>query len=154
MTAQNAAMRVTLAFVVVLALTGCAAGPASTVGATADAVLALDRAWGQAYVTGDIAFVERLLAPDWQGWLDGELTDRATELAEFRAGHRHADANVIDDERVRVYGDTAIVEARERVRYHDDSATQALGWRLTDVFVRQQGRWQVVATHESSLPQP
>lgn len=141
-----------LTLVLALGVAGCAGQPvASDAAAT---VLALDRAWGQAYVTDDVAFVEQLLAPDWQGWLDGELADRATELSELRAGHRHADWNAIDEPRVRVYGDTAVVEARERVRYRDADGDHDASWRITDVFVRRRGAWQVVATHESSIPAP
>lgn len=142
-----------LAIVLALGLGACAG---QRTGSDADAaqVLALDRAWGQAYVGGDVAFVERLLAPDWQGWLDGELTDRATEIAALRAGHRQSDWNSIDEPRVRVYGDTAVVEARERVRYHDADGEHAVAWQITDVFVRRHGVWQVVATHESSIPAP
>ena len=82
-----------------------------------DIVLELDRQWGQAYVKNDFDFVDRLLAPDWQGWLDGKAETKAEAMVEFRAGHSSSLENMIDDARVRVYGDTALVEARERVRY-------------------------------------
>ena len=142
-----------LAIMVVLGLGACA-GQRAASETDEGRVLALDRAWGQAYVSGDVAFVERLLAPDWQGWLDGEVTDRATEIAELRAGHRHSDWNSIDEPRVRVYGETAVLEARERVRYLDEDGERSVAWRITDVFVRRHGVWQVVATHESSIPAP
>ena len=35
-------------------------------------VLALDQRWGQAYIKNDFDFVDRLLSPDWRGWLDGK----------------------------------------------------------------------------------
>jgi ketosteroid isomerase-like protein len=133
---------------------GACAGQSVAPDLAAAQVLELDRAWGQAYVKGDADFVERLLAPDWVGWLDGERTDRATELTELRAGHRHSDWNSIDEPRIGVYGETAVLEARERVRYHDEDGERTVAWRITDVFVRRHGVWQVVATHESSIPAP
>ena len=53
-------------------------------------VLALDRSWGQAYVTGDVEFVDRILSPDWRSWTDHEGSDKAAELAEFRSGRSKA----------------------------------------------------------------
>jgi len=117
-------------------------------------VLELDRAWGHAYVTGDIEFVDRLLSPDWHSWTDHNGSNKTTELAEFRAGHSKSLENIIDDARVRVYGDAAVVEARERVRFKDLSGEHWLTWRITDVFIRRGDSWQVVATHQSTIPNP
>jgi ketosteroid isomerase-like protein len=117
-------------------------------------VLALERAWGQAYVTGDIAFVDKMLAPDWRGWTDTEESDKPHELAEFRAGHSKSLENIIDKARVRVYGDVAVVEARERVRYRDGSGEHWLTWHITDVLVHTGTQWQVVTSHQSTLPNP
>ena len=117
-------------------------------------VLELDRAWGQAYVKGDIDVIDRTLAPDWRGWLDTEGSDKATELAEFKAGKNRSLENIIDNAHVRVYGNTAVVEARERVRFRDEKGEHWLTWHITDVFVEQGGQWQVVASHGSTIPNP
>ena len=117
-------------------------------------VLELDRAWGQAYVKGDIDVIDRTLAPDWRGWLDTEGSDKATELAEFKAGKNRSLENIIDNAHVRVYGNTAVVEARERVRFRDEKGEHWLTWHITDVFVEQGGQWQVVTSHGSTIPNP
>ena len=117
-------------------------------------VLALDRAWGQAYVKGDINFVDQILAPDWRGWTDHEGSDKSSELAEFRTGHSKSLENIIDNARVRVYGNAAVVEARERIRYRDEGGEHWLTWHITDVFVRNGKQWQVVTSHQSTLPNP
>jgi hypothetical protein len=155
-------MLLRLSTVTVLLLSGAcedSKAPALTAGSRhagedAAAVLKLDREWGQAYVKGDIEFVDRILAPDWRGWTDHEGSDKASELAEFRAGHSKAQENLIDDARVRVYEDTAVVEARERVRYRDETGEHWLTWHITDVFVREGEQWQVVTSHGSTLPNP
>ena len=110
-------------------------------------VLELDRAWGQAYVEGDIAVIDRTLAPDWRGWLDTEGSDKATELAEFKAGKNRSLENIIDNARVRVYGNTAVVEARERVRFRDNTGEHWLTWHITDVFV--EAGWTMASGHFS-----
>ena len=117
-------------------------------------VLELDREWGQAYVKGDVDFVDRILAPDWRGWTDHEGSDKASELAELRAGRSTSLDNIIDNARVRVYGDAAVVEARERVRYRDGAGEHWLTWHITDVFVRRGDQWQVVTSHHTTLPNP
>jgi ketosteroid isomerase-like protein len=117
-------------------------------------VLELDRAWGHAYVIGDINFVDRILSPDWRSWTDQSGSDKAAELAEFRAGHSKSLENIIDNARVRVYGDTAVVEARERVRFQDTGGEHWLTWHITDVFIRRHDSWQVVASHQSTIPNP
>jgi len=125
-----------------------------TVARTEKTVLELDRAWGQAYVTGDFNVIERILDPDWHGWLDNKSSDKESELSDFKAGHSASLENIIDNARVRVYGDAAVVEGRERVRYRDDSGEHWLTWHITDVFIRRAGQWRVVASHCSTIPNP
>ena len=128
--------------------------PTSTPQSVEAKVLELDRAWGQAYVKSDIDVIDRTLAPDWRGWLDTGGSDKATELAEFKEGKNRSLENVIDNTRVRVYGNTAVVEARERVRFRDKAGEHWFTWHITDVFVNQVGQWQVVASHGSTIPNP
>lgn len=117
-------------------------------------ILELDRAWGQAYVTGDVNFVDRILAPDWRSWTDLEGSNKESELADFRAGRSKSLENIIDDARVRVYGSAAVVEARERVRYRDEAGEHWLTWHITDVFILHGTQWQVVTSHQSTIPNP
>jgi CubicO group peptidase (beta-lactamase class C family)/ketosteroid isomerase-like protein len=117
-------------------------------------VLEIDRAWGQAYVKGDIDVIDRTLAPDWRGWLDKEGSDKARELSEFKAGKNRSLENIIDNADVRIYGNTAVVEARERVRFRDQTGEHWLTWHITDVFVKLGGQWRVVASHGSTIPNP
>jgi ketosteroid isomerase-like protein len=117
-------------------------------------VLELDRAWGQAYVKGDIDVIDRTLTPHWRGWTDTAGSNKTTELAEFKAGKNRSLENIIDNARVRVYGNTAVVEARERIRFRDEAGEHWLTWHITDVFIKQGGQWQVVASHGSTIPNP
>jgi len=102
-------------------------------------LLRLERAWGQAYVRGQIEVMDHLLAPEWTGWHDTTGTDRAKELAEFRAGKNRSLENIIDNARVLVYGDTAIVEARERIRSRDEKGEHWTTQHIPDVFVKHNG---------------
>ncbi len=50
-----------------------------------------------------------------------------------------------------VFGDTAIIHARYSQIANYDAVDLSLGYRLTDVWARIDGRWQVVARHSSIL---
>jgi Domain of unknown function (DUF4440) len=127
-----------------------------TIGSTKEetTILNLEHAWGQAYVKGDRDFVDRILAPDWHGWTDQEGSDKAAAMAEFERGRSQSLENIIDDARVEMYGDTAVVQARERVRFRDETGEHWLTWRITDIWVRRTHQWQVVASHTSTLSNP
>jgi ketosteroid isomerase-like protein len=123
--------------------------------AVADSLLALDRRWGQAYVTGDSAFVAGFLAEDWIGWFDDGQETKGSALAQLRTGAPRLLEDIVDQATVRVFGTMAIVQARERNRVAD--STGARHWEtrhITDVFIVRKGRWMVVASHDSRIPNP
>ena len=50
-----------------------------------------------------------------------------------------------------VYGDTAVIHARYSQIANYDAVDLSHGYRLTDVWARIDGRWQVIARHSSIL---
>jgi ketosteroid isomerase-like protein len=102
-----------------------------------------------AWVKGDRPFVEALLTPDWTVTdPSGRVLTRQQVLDEaFVNSDRKIDAMAIDDVRVRVLGDTAVATGRTRATGTYRGATASVVLRFTDVFVRLNGRWQVVASH-------
>ena len=113
----------------------------------------LEQRLAQAWVTGDRAFIEGLLADDWSVTdASGQVLTRAQVLAEtFASTDRRIEAMAIDDLRVRLLGETAVVTGRTRATgsYKGQSATVVI--RFTDVFARRSGRWQIVASHASAV---
>jgi len=105
----------------------------------------------RAHQTSDVATFDRIWADDYV-LIDyrGIVKDRARALAEWKAGeHRYA-SYVSDDIRVRVYGEAAVVTAR--VTRASLSDPQNVGqFRHTRVFVRQRGRWRLVATQVTPI---
>jgi hypothetical protein len=53
-----------------------------------------------------------------------------------------------------MYGDTAVVQARERVRFRDETGEHWLTWHITDIWVRRSNQSRVVASHTSTLSNP
>lgn len=109
----------------------------------------LARAW----TTGDRLTIERIIAPDWTSTgPDGSLSDRPQVLAQvFDSGIHKIRALKVDDIKVRVYGDSAVVTGRT----HGVGEYEGVGYdvdiRFTDLFVRRDDRWQAVASHASLL---
>jgi ketosteroid isomerase-like protein len=52
---------------------------------------------------------------------------------------------------VDVFGDTAVIHARYSQIANFDAVNLSHGYRLTDIWARRDGRWQVVARHSSIL---
>ena len=118
-------------------------------------VLELDRAWGQAYVKGDIDVIDRTLLRRTGGAGSTPAARiRPVNWLSSRPGRDRPLENIIDNAHVGVYGNTAVVEARERVRFRDEKGEHWLTWHITDVFVKRGGQWQVVASHGSTIPNP
>ena len=114
---------------------------------------ALQQALAQAWISGDRATIDRIIAPDWRSTgPDGRMTDRAGVLADVFETRRHRIHRVeIDDVTARVFGDAAVVTGRTHGVGEFEGAAYDVVIRFTDTFVRRDGRWQAVASHASLL---
>jgi ketosteroid isomerase-like protein len=54
----------------------------------------------------------------------------------------------------RAYGDTVILTGRVISEYERDGKPFTEQYRYTDTYVRNNGRWQVVASHLSNVQEP
>jgi hypothetical protein len=111
----------------------------------------LQQTLAKAWVSGDRAAIERIIAPDWRSTgPDGRVTDRATVLADVFERRVHRIRRVeIEDVRVRVFGDAAVVTGRTRGAGEVAGAPYDVVIRFTDTFIRRDGRWTAVASHAS-----
>jgi len=117
------------------------------------AIVGLEQRLAAAWVKGDRAFIDGLLAADWSvtdG--SGRVLTKGQLLEEtFGSADRRIETMAIDDVRVRFVGGVAIVTGRTRATgsYKGQSGTAVL--RFTDVFTRRDGRWQIVVSHGSAV---
>ena len=89
----------------------------------------------------------RDLGPDYQYIsFKGAVLDRAQLLATYHAGRTRADSLAISEERVRVYGDVAILTFRryQVSRFNGDQSPADV--RMTHVYARRKGRWELVSS--------
>jgi ketosteroid isomerase-like protein len=113
----------------------------------------LERNLASAYMRGDRGFVDDLLADDWSSIdYQGRSWTKANVLALFGPGGATFKKVEIDVDTVRLLGDVAVVTGRSvsagRVGDRDISVVQ----RFTDVYVRRDGRWRVVASQGTQVP--
>ena len=90
-----------------------------------------------------------LIADDWSvTHIDAQVITKPEALEMCRTGPPVS--TTVDQLRVRVYGDTAIVTGRTKAAV-TGSTPQVVVLRFTDVFVRREGRWVVVASHATRV---
>jgi hypothetical protein len=117
-----------------------------------ESVLAeLQQTLAKAWVSGDRATIERIIAPEWRvTGPDGRVTDRAEVLSDvFDKGVHKIRRVEVDDVMVRIYGDAAVVTGRTHGVGAVGGAPYDVVVRFTDTFVRRKGQWQAVASHAS-----
>jgi ketosteroid isomerase-like protein len=120
-----------------------------------DEVLAVAREWMDAYRHNDAAALDRILANDYMLTDSrGNRTTKADDLAAARAGSVHYDVYEPSDLRVRLYGDTAILTGKNRLRGTTDGKPFELEITFTDTLSRIDGRWRAVAAHVSRTRPP
>ena len=113
---------------------------------------AIQQTLAKAWVDGDRATIERLIAPEWRTGPDGRASDRAAVLAEVFDQRRHTIRRLrIDDVRVEVFGDAAVVTGRTHGVGEYAGVPYDVVLRFTDTFVRRKGQWSAVASHASLL---
>lgn len=110
-------------------------------------VLELDSLRAKALVDKDIATLDRIIADDYTHVeSSGNARSKRELLESLRRSDYHFKSFVIDANRVRIYGDTAVVTGR----YHNEIVTskglQPVKYaRHLRVYVRRDGTWRNVA---------
>src|SRR6266513_2088537 len=114
----------------------------------------LEREWFESYVRGDRAAFDRIVADDAViTYGNGKVGNKSEAIAEIKAPADASYSLTSDDVQVRVYGETAIVTGRvtEKGTFNERSLNSQS--RYTDIWVRRDGRWQVVGAQSTRLPQ-
>ena len=137
---------------VVFLLTGCVS-PESVVKSDPVTVLRqLDQERIQAQIGADAMALDRLYAEDFIGiGPSGTVRATAQVIADFTSGSLRFQSITTDDVQWRVYGDTAVETGRSTMNGQDRGKTVPRDNRFTRVWVKRQGRWQLVANHYSLL---
>ncbi len=116
------------------------------------ALLYLERDWNQAEIRQDAAWFERTLADEFTG-VDsqtGKPTNKVENIANLKkTTTTSADLSGLD---VKMQGDTAVVTGLTRNKGKDDKgAAFDRRIRFTDVWVKRDGKWQVLSSHGTDV---
>ena len=112
----------------------------------------LDNERIQAQIHADAAALDRIYADDFIGiGPSGTVRTKPQVISDFTSGHLKFQSITTDDVQVRVYGNTAVETGRSTMNGQDRGKAVPRDNRFTRVWVKQQGRWRLVANHYSPL---
>ena len=111
-------------------------------------VKSLEEKWTESYKQHNIEILSSLLAEDFVITVeDGSVYSKAGYISHSADSSVHPEVAELSDLKVRVHGDTAIVTGA----YHEKGESKGKPYeyhdRLTDVWMKIGGKWQVVASH-------
>jgi ketosteroid isomerase-like protein len=113
----------------------------------------LEMQWRQAQLSNDVGVMDRLLADDYVGIsANGIIETKSEALALRRAGTLHITSLDINDLKVRIYGDTAVVTSRADLEGASGSTNIGGKYRYTRVYNRRYGQWKIVSFEASRIP--
>ena len=107
----------------------------------------------KAWLKNDIATISSIIADDFQYWSFKGVRRNKADL--LRAVEKSEEGETqVEDPMVRVYGDAAVYTARiiDSGKHKNGEAFTAKTY-VTIVFIRRSGKWQMVAEHETLLPE-
>jgi ketosteroid isomerase-like protein len=132
------------------------AAPDRLTSAEAEAqVTKLEHDWVAAIVKKDAAAIEALLADDFNGTSPtAHVYPKSLAIEDLRNGNLVVESMVLDEVAVNTYGDVAVAftSQEEKSRYGDIDTSGH--YHYTNVWLRRDGRWQVVASHGSRFESP
>jgi uncharacterized protein (TIGR02246 family) len=120
------------------------------------AVSQLEDDWAKSLESHDTTFLAGVLAPDFHGTADSAKTFGRSDVLRDAADMAIQMRNVRDqDRKIRIYGQgtVAVVTALGSWSVEKGGRSDELRGAYTEVWVKRDGRWQVVAGHYSDVPQ-
>ena len=113
-------------------------------------IMELERKLADAILNNDAGMLDRLFAEDLTlTTISGRVLDKAQAIGEF--GNAKYWAFRADDIAVKVYGDVAVVTGRTKRGGHTQRIDVSAQYRFTRVYVRRNGRSQIVAAQSTSV---
>jgi len=115
----------------------------------------LDNERIQAQIHADATALDRIYAADFIGvGPSGRVRTKPQVISDFTSGDLKFQSITTDEVQVRVYENTAVETGRSTMNGQDKGQSVPCDTRFTRVWVKQQGRWRLVANHRSSRITP
>ncbi|HEU0053343.1 MAG TPA: nuclear transport factor 2 family protein [Longimicrobium sp.] len=109
-------------------------------------------ALARAELERDVDTLERLIHDDYLG-VDptGDLLTKEQVVDTYGGGLFVLQTLVMEEQHVRVLGDTGVVTAQSTMRGRTPDGEFEQRYRFTDVYVREEGEWRLFASHMTPL---
>ena len=131
-------------------LVASAVGLAAQEKAEAATIRALEMKWTESYKQRNIDILSSLLSEDFVITVeDGSTYSKAGYISHSADASTRVQVAEMSDLKVRMHGDTAIVTGAYHERGESNGKPYEYHDRLTDVWMKFGGKWQVVASHYS-----
>jgi ketosteroid isomerase-like protein len=115
-------------------------------------LLVMEHLWNEAQVNRDARALDAMLGAEFVNTeYDGEVSDKAKFLADIKDPQFNLSSLNIQDLKVSMYADSAVVVGIYRARGTYQGKPYDHVGRFTDSWVYTEGRWQCVASHTSLL---
>ena len=126
--------------------------PGASQAAAEKTVLQFEQDWTAALAKHDLNFLERAEAEEYT-YTDpaGRTSHKDDDLARAQMGDMQIDSFSIKDEKVQMYGDTAVITGQTDIKGAERGTNITGSYRWTDLFVRRNGDWQVVASQATAI---
>jgi ketosteroid isomerase-like protein len=112
----------------------------------------LEMEWRQAQLDNDITVISNLLADDYVGiTANGTVETKSQTIAQRKAGTVRITALDLDDLKVRLYGDTAVVTSKAELQGINGQSDISGRYRYTRVYNRRLGQWKIVSFEASRI---
>jgi ketosteroid isomerase-like protein len=113
-------------------------------------IRALEMKWTESYKEHSIDILSSLLADDFVITIeDGSIYSKAGYITHSADPSTRVQVAELSDLKVRMHGDTAIVTGAYHEKGESNGKPYEYHDRLTDVWMKTGGKWQVVASHYS-----
>ncbi len=112
----------------------------------------LEMEWRQAQIDNNVAVIDRLLADDYVGIsANGNIETKSQTIAQRKAGTIRITQLDLDDLKVRLYGDTAVVTSKADLQGVNGQSDISGRYRYTRVYNRRLGQWKIVSFEASPI---
>jgi hypothetical protein len=146
-------LRATCCFLLLaLAASGAAAAQRAKDDSQQTKLLVMEHLWNEAQVNRDSRALDGMIGANFVNTeYDGEVSDKAKFLADIKDPQFNLDSLTIQDLKVSMYADSAVVVGIYHTKGTYQGRTYEHIGRFTDTWVFTEGRWQCVASHTSLL---
>src|SRR5262245_50403337 len=149
---KNLAMILTIITIIILSATSLMAQPSTSASNTERELIELERLMSEALAKQDASVLDRL----WGESLvftnpNGQISNKGQRLAMQKPGSPNQITNRNEDVKVQLYGNTAVVTVKSVWEGKTATGEFREPYQATHVWMKQQGRWELVAAHVSQV---